>query len=218
MKAIPLILSVFITVAASAQTKLIAFKSHSGSMHNFENALSNPKMDLMNHNLGGPPNNNLIGPQILMPTVSEIDSLIFISETEVVIITSNYCSNPEFLFDTTEVGLALPWSGGKDTVINHPLFSRQHSLDSIKAILKRDYNFRNDIEKTVFIGYDNENDENSSPVIVTPSSPSGGIGIILSSLLLASLLIGLMSWIMSRLPKAIEIRSVQAKKTNNHLA
>ncbi|MFT4601747.1 MAG: hypothetical protein ACI857_001930 [Arenicella sp.] len=208
-----------LAVATTAQTKLIAFKSHSGSMHNFELALTNPKMDLVNHNLGAAPN----------PIIrnSEIDSVIFISDSVIIMVTTETCQPNQWYHrgDTTQKDLTSIWKEGKDTVPSHPLFSHNHSLDSIKNVLSMHYYFQNDINETVFIGFDNKNatsfdpmmdedkdgindneeDENSAPVIVIPSNPSGGIGIILSSLFLASLLIGLMSWIMSR-------------RTNNQLA
>lgn len=228
------IVAVSFVGTAISQTKLIAYKSHSGSMHNFEKALINPEMDLANHNLG-------VGPQPIIRD-SQIDSLIFISDTLTVMVTSQYCTpNPSY-YGTKKKDLdkRTIWSAGKDTVHNHPLFAHHHSLDSVKDILKQNYYFRNDIDETVFIGFekkksksydpmmddtspdsyrdplsagdkdginDNEPDENASPVIVTPSSPSGGIGIgiILSALLLAAITIGLMSWWMS-------------KKTTNQIA
>jgi hypothetical protein len=213
MKSLILVFSILFSFGVIAQTKVIAFKSHSGSMNQFGLALANPKMDLMNHNLGE-------GPQ---PTVRSavLDSVIFISETKAVMVTSFYCQNSEWYYggDTTvDYETRTLWRPGKDTVLNHPLFSHQHSLDSIKEVMQTRYNFRNDEDSTVFIGYDNmnvkllepmmdedrdqindnEKDENSAPVIGTPSNPSGGIGIIVSSLLLASFLIGFASWWMSK--------------------
>lgn len=44
-----------------------------------------------------------------------------------------------------------------DTIQNHPLFPKQHSLDSIKQVLANDYNFQNQLETIVFVGYDNLN-------------------------------------------------------------
>ena len=38
---------------------------------------------------------------------------------------------------------------------NHPLFSHQHSLDSIKSVLALQYNFQNSIDSVVFVGFDN---------------------------------------------------------------
>ncbi len=212
--------------ATYSQTKLIAYKSHSGSMKNLELALSDPTFELVNHNLGMAPN----------PIVrtSQIDSVIFVSDSQAVMITSNYCTPNDWYYrgldDTVQTPKSTIWSAGKDTVLNHPLFSHQHSLDSIKTVLKQDYYFRNNIDQAVFVGYDNgpsvpmmdedkdgildnedtstplsANEDESSPIIVTPSSPNGGTGIILISIVLASILIGLMSWMVSRRTKKLTL-------------
>ena len=202
--------------AAYSQTKLIAFKSHSGSMKNLELALSDPTFELVNHNLGMAPDP--------FTRTAQIDSVIFVSDSQAVMVTSEYCTPNGWYYrgeeDTASIPKSTIWRAGKDTVINHPLFSHQHSLDSIKTVLKQDYYFRNNIEQAVFVGYDNgptvpmmdedkdgilDNEDESSPVITTPSSPNGGTGIILMSIVLASVLIGLMSWMMSRRNKEITI-------------
>jgi hypothetical protein len=210
--------SFFMGVAFS-QTKLIAYKSHSGSMKNFDVALVDPTFDLVNHNLGA-------APEPFIRT-AQIDSVIYISDSLSVMVTSQYCTPNDWYYrselDTSKIPESTIWRAGKDTVVNHPLFSHQHSLDSIKTVLKQDYYFRNNIEKAVFVGYDNgptepmmdedkdgildnedtstplsASEDESSPIIVTPSSPNGGTGIILMSIVLASILIGLMSWMVSR--------------------
>ena len=53
------------------------------------------------------------------------------------------------------------WQEGIDTVYNHPLFSNQHNLDSIKSVLRKEYFFANAIGSVKFVGYDN--DKNAAP-------------------------------------------------------
>jgi hypothetical protein len=208
------ILMLSIVSITFSQTKLIAYKSHSGSMHNFELAMMNPEMDLVNHNLGAAPE------PIIRNSV--IDSVIFVSDSQAVMVTSEYCRPNQWYYrsDTTKKDEKTIWSAGKDTVLNHPLFSHQHSLDSIKMVLNQNYYFRNDIQETVFIGYDNanstfdpmmdedndgindneDNEQYSAPLVTPPSDPSSGIGfgLILASFVLASILIGLMSWMLTK--------------------
>ncbi len=216
MKAYLLILGLVFSAIGLAQTKVIAFKSHSGSMHNFEAALSLPKMDLVNHNLGE-------GPQPIIRN-SVLDSVIFVSDSQAVMVTTTHCSVNEYYNGRDKVekkDLQEIWREGKDTVLNHPLFSQQHSLDSIRHVLDRRYYFRNDAKKIVFIGFDNgptkpmmdedkdgildNEDDISTPLNdrqnedVLPTGPGGGgTGIILMSIVLASILIGFMSWMVSK--------------------
>lgn len=87
---------------------------------------------------------------------SQLDSVIFLSKNKALMITSEYCSEYDrFTDDTIEIYKSL-WRAGRDTVYDHQLFSRRHSLDSIKTVLKTQYNFRSEIDNVVFIGYDND--------------------------------------------------------------
>lgn len=131
---------IFFTNVVFAQTKLIAFKSHSGNMENFKNAYEDNLFDLPNANFGA----------YYEPTVKEaaLDSLIYLNDTAVIMVTSNYCIR-EFSKKYRA------WRPGKDTVYNHPLFCKKHALDSIKDVLKTSYNFVNSMDTVKFIGYDN---------------------------------------------------------------
>lgn len=131
---------IFFTNIVFAQTKLIAFKSHSGNMENFKNAYEENLFDLPNDNFGAAPE----------PIIEEaaLDSLIYLNDTAVIMVTSNYCIR-EFSKKYRA------WRPGRDTVFNHPLFCKKHSLDSIKEVLKTSYNFANSIDTVKFIGYDN---------------------------------------------------------------
>ena len=125
-----------------AQTKKIAFKSHSGNMAYFHLALESNSGDIENSNFG-------MAPEPMVKS-AQLDSVILISDSVAVMKTSKYCrwkEQPE--------SEARRWKGGgADTVINHPLFSGYLSLDSIKTILRTQYHFRNPVEQVVFVGFE----------------------------------------------------------------
>lgn len=131
---------IFFTNLVLAQTKLIAFKSHSGNMEIFKNAYEENLFDLPNSNFGMAPE----------PTIEEaaLDSLIYLNDTAVIMVTSNYCMR-------AISKKYRAWRPGRDTVYNHPLFGKKHALDSIKDVLKTSYNFANSMDTVKFIGYDN---------------------------------------------------------------
>ena len=103
----------------SAQTKKIAFKSHSGSIENFQLALNNELFNMDNSNFGRGPEPEVVS--------AELDSIIFVSDSVAVMVTSQHC---KVWYKPSEK--ATLWKAGKDTLINHPLFSHKHSLDSIR--------------------------------------------------------------------------------------
>lgn len=176
--------AIFSLSAISAQTKLISHKSHSGSNKNFALALNANLFNINESNLGHAPNR-------LVENAS-LDSVIYVSENEVILVTNKHIvDNSEKSFDSTI------WIPGRETLIDHPLFSKKNSLDSIKQVIKKQYNFKNDIDKTVFVGYDNQNklikkDKKEKSIIpVTPinnDKPNKGL------LILA---IGLFSFLMT---------------------
>jgi len=129
---------------AFAQTKLIAHKSHSGNVENFKKSLTHDLFDIECSNFG-------VAPTRVVEN-ADLDSLIFISDWMAVMVTSNHCT------DTYTDKHSL-WRAGRDTVYHHALFSKQHSLDSIKLILQQQYFFNNPIDETIFIGYDNSENQ-----------------------------------------------------------
>jgi hypothetical protein len=201
-------LTFFVLLCAStvmAQTKLIHHKSHSGSSATFHIALKHGSYGLDNSNFGH-------APQRFVPT-AQLDSVIFVSDTVAVMVTSEYCGmrNPRSPQNP------YLWRAGSDTVINHPLFTLKHDLDSIKKSLKRDYFFKNNIDSIKFIGYDNQKQQNSPdpqqqqqqqnqqqdnrqdmfPIGSQgedPTSFGDGMLLPLMALLLISLLAGIFSW------------------------
>jgi len=132
-----------ISVAVLAQTKKIAFKSHSGNTENFSLALENGLFDMDNSNFGHAPQREVV--------TAQLDSVIYVSDTMAILVTSEYCTRTN---RSTSKPVSNPnlWKAGRETVYNHPLFSRRHSLDSIKKVIKEQYHFQNQVEKVVFVG------------------------------------------------------------------
>lgn len=155
------------TTFCSAQTKIIAHKSHSGSSNIFSNLLKANDNALKTSNYG-------MAPQVEVKN-AQLDSLIFINDTTQIMVTKEFCSNlygedaivEEWNPQTqkrvkakkvSEDGKTSLWKAGRDTVYNHSLFSQNEGLTYIKTILKRQYNFINPTDSVVFIGYsDNPN-------------------------------------------------------------
>lgn len=133
-----------------AQTKEIAYKSHSGNMDNFKIALENDffRMEKSDFGLPSP-----------VKTYS-LDSVIYISETMSVVVKKIYSREYNEPKDSARfLGVH------KDTVYNDPLFSKKHSLDSIRNILKNSRLYNNRINKVVFIGYDNKKTKTGRKVV-----------------------------------------------------
>lgn len=133
---------------AQAQTKKIAFKSHSGSMTNFSAALENDLFETDNSNFGMAPVRDII--------TAQLDSVIFICDTMAILVTSEYCTKTDRRTQKKPIVDSKLWKAGREVAIDHPLFSRQHSLDSIKSVIAEKYNFKNPIDKVIFVGYDNK--------------------------------------------------------------
>lgn len=134
---------IFSSCQIFSQTKLISYKSHSGNMEYFEKSIVENSFNTNYSNLG-------MAPQRFV-TNSKLDSVIIIDDKKSVIVTSNFCkirgnSNPE------------KWNPGRDTVYNHSVFS-DDNIDSVKKVLKSEYNFQNDIDSTVFLKYDKKTKE-----------------------------------------------------------
>lgn len=148
-----------------AQTKLIAHKSHSGKATTFKSSLNSNIFGAKNSNFGQAPERFI--------TSAVLDSVIFVSKQKAIMITSSCWKN--------RIENSNAWIPGREEVYNHPLFSHQHSLDSIKAVLKTQYYFDNNIDDVVFIGYDNlkvissqETQKNSFPIVQINNKPPFG--------------------------------------------
>lgn len=110
-------------------------------MKNFKIALANELFNTDEANFGLPPEKKTY----------TLDSVIYISDTVAVLVTKTYSRQYTEPADSNKLVKA-----GKDTVYNNPLFMRQHSLDSIKKVLKASGRYVNPLNKTIFIGFDNK--------------------------------------------------------------
>lgn len=180
--------------SVEAQTKKIAFKSHSGNMANFNTALENDLFETDHSNFGHAPQRNVV--------TAQLDSLIFVSDTMAILVTSEYCTRTDRISDKPVTDPKL-WKAGREVALNHPLFSRQHSLDSIKKVIAEKYNFQNPVEKVIFVGYDNkkpvkkkDKKKKEQPLVVSaskeqePASENGQLAFLFGGVILASMLAG----------------------------
>lgn len=175
MKSVLFILAFIFTVTAFGQTKIIAYKSHSGQSKYFHKAFEHQLFDLPQSNFGHAPRRFIKNAQL--------DSVIFISPEKAIMVTSEYCKFEAFhpiIIDSTApvINDQQLWKAGKDTVYHHELFSKKFALDSIKSVLKQEYHFKNDIDEVIFIGYENpepvkdkksktKKKNNTSPLIIS---------------------------------------------------
>jgi len=171
-----------------AQTHAIACKSRGGTPSELRALLAEAEADF-----GVAPD----------PLVREarLDSVIFVSDTLAVMVTSEWCSR------SRSQSVARRWQAGRDTVIRHPLFSRQHELRKIRQELVRHYFFRNPVDSVRFVGYDNRDEcTDVSPMALPPVSGKGpqppfGPGLLVgAAAFLSALLVFLISWLYRRLP------------------
>jgi hypothetical protein len=128
----------FLSGNVLSQTKLISYKSHSGDMKYFEKSIVEDSYNTNYSNLGVLPDRYIVN--------SKLDSVIIIDDKKSVIVTSSFCKsriskNPQ------------RWEPGRDTIYNRTVFSSQN-IDSVKSVLRRIYNFQNDLDSTVFLKYD----------------------------------------------------------------
>lgn len=149
MKTGLLILAILFIRDSFSQTNLIFHKSHSGSKSVNFNSFAAPLS-----NFGAYPTERIQN--------AVLDSVIYISDSTAVMITSIYCPKQSVRFNQGQneknkrTNYGHLWSEGRDTVRYHPLFSHPHALDSIREVLREQYNFTNDIDSTKFVGYDNQ--------------------------------------------------------------
>lgn len=190
-------------ITLSAQTKKIAFKSHSGSDEHFAIALENNLFDMEGSDFGAAP--------VRQVTSSQLDSVIYISKDEIYMVTSVYCKE-RYSREKNDTSL---WYPGRRNVNGHPLFSKKHSLDSIKKVVRDHYYFNNPVEKVVFIGFDNGIEYDTMYDDYEPITAKGGntggtlvdtqIIIILGAILFISLISG---WLARRLNRIEGVKDI----------
>jgi hypothetical protein len=154
MKQIIIVLLSVITLSSFAQTKAIAFKSHSGNMNNFSVALESNFFGNEESNFGLPSSIKTY----------RLDSVIYVSETVSVIVYRFYSRQFNEPKDAAKF-----IRNYKDSLFNDPLFSKNHSLDSIKTVLKKSGRYSNPINSTMFTGYDNKKKSIKEKTTVKPA-------------------------------------------------
>jgi len=136
--------SLLLSLCINAQTKWIAHKSHSGSGAAF--ALVIEAADEADGGFG-------VAPERIVKNAA-LDSIIFLSDSVVVMVTSDYCKR---------MGRGAPktttWKSGKDTILNHFLFNKKNSVDAMKQYLKQRYFFENPIDSVRFIFNEGEQEQ-----------------------------------------------------------
>ena len=137
----------------NAQTKLIAYKSHSGNTEKFNETISKDLFNSNDSNLGHSP--------FYYVKNAQLDSVIFIDETKTVIVTSEYCKN-------LIIERKGNWNPGKDTLVNNPYFSISN-LNNIKTELKNNFYFENPIDSVIFLKY-NKEDKSYEKIIPNETS------------------------------------------------
>lgn len=173
-----------ISISVFSQTKLIAFKSHSGNSENFSKAVSEDLFDANFSNLGA-------APQRFVQD-ARLDSVIILNDNEAILVTSSSDKLvPKDRRDNRKV-----WTPGRE-IVNKPLFSKKN-IDSVKQVLKRDYFFVNDVDSVVFVEYDQKNKTYKPirPAAVKPAkekSEKTPRGLLLGVLMISGIS-GLYSW------------------------
>lgn len=160
MKTILITVLLLCAGTAISQTKLIFHKSHSGSRTSFVKSINGNSS-----NFGV-----LREPDV---KTAALDSVIYLTDTSAIMVTK-VCSRYQLYHQPGDEkqGLNGNWYPGRDTVYFHPLFSKKHALDSIRMVVSTEYFFRNDIDSTKFIGYDNAGGEVPN-VVKQPAKQNG---------------------------------------------
>lgn len=216
----PLFISLLCTVTAVsfAQTKKIAFKSHSGSDKNFSIALENNLFNMDESNFGLP------SPKVVF--TKTLDSVICLADNITVLVITNYSTETFPL-----KGKPVKAGSAYDTVYNHPLFSQKHSLDSIRRVLKIQNEYQNLVQKIVFVGFDNKKPKKAKrnelllPVLVNNNSSDNNnysapdrneyapfdtsVVCIVGAILILSLLSGFVAWKYAQFRQATALLSAR---------
>ena len=149
-----------------AQTDIIEMRSRNASLKKYERTVKSDRSDHVASNFGMAPTR--------IVTNAVLDSVKCISDTVAIMYTSNYCTRgyhprlepvqfdpnqqpsetqkPERVYGNPRIGNL--WQPGADTVVNHPLFTRNNSLDSVKQVIDASYNFNLPSDSIEFIGFE----------------------------------------------------------------
>jgi hypothetical protein len=129
MKPLISIVACLFSLTGYAQTKLISFRSHSGSNANFRTAVEKDLFDIGNSNFG------IVEREV-------IDSVVMASKNKIIVSRKFYGSGKSDKWDT------LTSASASD------IFAASN-VESLKAALQKKYH-RAMLDKTHFIGFDNK--------------------------------------------------------------
>lgn len=192
MRIVLLLLVSLAVTKLEAQTKEIAFKSHSGNMKDFKTSLNQQLCENEDGGFGLP-----------APTKVKsyrLDSVFYVSDTVSVIVIREYQRQ-----ERDPIGAAKLVRVSKDTLYRDSLLGHRHSLDSIKTVLGRLGYYVNPVNEIVFVGYDEKpvkKNKRKNNVLIPVSFDNGSgnspfdlkMEWIVGSVLLLSLFGGWISW------------------------
>jgi len=179
----------------NAQTKKIAFESHSGSAENFNIALSNNFFETDDSNFGLPSHKN----------VYKIEKIIFISDSQSVLVSKVYDRPFDALNDSSDIFI----NKKVDTLTGSNMFNKKVPVDSLKKLLK--YYDKYEInEKTKFI---NKGEKRSKQKIFISNNNDAGNtpfsgsqwAFLITGILFFALIAGWITWRMYYLKRHQEI-------------
>jgi len=155
MKINILLILLFASLMCQAQTKLIAHKSHSGSVHSFSKAYQNNLFDVNCSNFGLPGNRNIVVVDTIM-AVNDSITIVKMRESDVCYPYGTDYRNLE----------KSDFNRRTEKLINHKLFNKNNSVKLIKHSKNKTIccfymksrqdswiTFSNPIKKIVFIGF-----------------------------------------------------------------
>ncbi len=189
MKPFILLLSCILSVLTFAQTPKIMHKRLGGTNENYLSVLEHEHSPIRQSNFGLPPTIHV--------KRAVIDSIIAVNESTVVVVTSHRVRQEHqwenLAYDTLSNTFYCPdsmiqkslsydstglWKPGRDTLINHPVFSASLGCDQILAKLREDYQLYGATENVVFVGFNctqhlHRTKKNDTPFWLTflPSDP-----------------------------------------------
>ncbi len=134
-------LMLFVFIVAQAQTKIISHKSHGGKVSDFRTNYAFTIGESWFSNFGAAPQKII--------KIAQLDSVVYINDSTTVMFTSLKCHDEYDESDYPSI-----WKAGKDTLLNHPVFSDNIEVDSMKNIIEKQYYFKNKIKDVIFIDFD----------------------------------------------------------------
>ena len=166
MKTISSLALLLLVGCAFAQTPRIMHKRMGGTNENFIQTMSDPNALIRQSNFGLPPT--------IYVKKAVIDSIIVLNDTSVIVVTSQkmvdeldwnqykysaedsafVCSDSMLVRSLTYDSTGT-WQPGRDTLVNHAVFSSKFTCDEIKFKLRNEFNIYDSHQNPmVFIGFD----------------------------------------------------------------